>query len=102
MTLAFVFPGQGSQVVGMGKALAESYPAAKAVFEEVAPQATAYFNDLIAEEDAESLGVTLEQGAEVVNTDLEEWRAAMQPFWESYGEKIPGGVERINQIVAVE
>ena len=31
---AFVFPGQGSQTVGMGKALAEQYPAARCVFEE--------------------------------------------------------------------
>ena len=29
-----IFPGQGSQAVGMGKALAEAYPAAKAIFEE--------------------------------------------------------------------
>ena len=35
MTVAFVFPGQGSQDVGMGKALAEAFPAARAVFEEV-------------------------------------------------------------------
>jgi acyl transferase domain-containing protein len=32
---AFIFPGQGSQSVGMGKALAETYPAARAVFHEV-------------------------------------------------------------------
>jgi [acyl-carrier-protein] S-malonyltransferase len=32
---AFVFPGQGSQAVGMGKALAETFPVAKAVFDEV-------------------------------------------------------------------
>jgi [acyl-carrier-protein] S-malonyltransferase len=32
---AFIFPGQGSQTVGMGKALAEAYPAARAVFDEV-------------------------------------------------------------------
>jgi len=32
--LAAVFPGQGSQVVGMGKALADSFPVAKATFEE--------------------------------------------------------------------
>ena len=35
MTRAFIFPGQGSQAVGMGKALAESSPAARAVFAEV-------------------------------------------------------------------
>jgi [acyl-carrier-protein] S-malonyltransferase len=35
MTFAFTFPGQGSQSVGMGQALARTYPAARAVFEEV-------------------------------------------------------------------
>jgi len=34
-TRAFVFPGQGSQTIGMGKALAETYPEARAVFDEV-------------------------------------------------------------------
>ena len=33
-TLAYVFPGQGSQVVGMGRLLATSSPAAAAVFAE--------------------------------------------------------------------
>lgn len=35
MTNAFIFPGQGSQAVGMGKALAEAFPAAREVFEEI-------------------------------------------------------------------
>lgn len=35
MTVAFVFPGQGSQTVGMGKALAEQFAPARAVFAEV-------------------------------------------------------------------
>ncbi|HUI94317.1 MAG TPA: ACP S-malonyltransferase [Xanthobacteraceae bacterium] len=35
MATAFVFPGQGSQAVGMGKALAEAFPAARRVFDEV-------------------------------------------------------------------
>src|SRR6188508_1562696 len=35
MTAAFVFPGQGSQAVGMGKALAEQFAPARAVFDEV-------------------------------------------------------------------
>ena len=34
MSVAFVFPGQGSQVVGMGKALAEAFPESRAVFDE--------------------------------------------------------------------
>ncbi len=33
--LAFVFPGQGSQAAGMGRALAEAFPAARAVFDAV-------------------------------------------------------------------
>jgi [acyl-carrier-protein] S-malonyltransferase len=35
MTIAFIFPGQGSQSVGMGKALADEIPEARTAFEEV-------------------------------------------------------------------
>lgn len=35
MSIAFIFPGQGSQAVGMGAELANAYPAAQAVFSEV-------------------------------------------------------------------
>ena len=35
MTRAFVFPGQGSQEVGMGRELADAFPTARYVFEEV-------------------------------------------------------------------
>lgn len=35
MSRAFVFPGQGSQVVGMGRTLAEAFPSAREVFQEV-------------------------------------------------------------------
>jgi [acyl-carrier-protein] S-malonyltransferase len=35
MSMALIFPGQGSQAVGMGRALAEAFPVAAAVFSEV-------------------------------------------------------------------
>jgi [acyl-carrier-protein] S-malonyltransferase len=35
MSIAFVFPGQGSQAMGMGKALADNFASARSVFEEV-------------------------------------------------------------------
>ncbi len=35
MTTAFIFPGQGSQSIGMGKAMAEASPAARQILEEV-------------------------------------------------------------------
>ena len=35
MAIAFIFPGQGSQDVGMGRELAQAYPSARAVFDEV-------------------------------------------------------------------
>ncbi|MFX0542630.1 ACP S-malonyltransferase [Roseovarius sp. S4756] len=35
MGRAFIFPGQGAQTIGMGRALAEAYPAARDVFDEV-------------------------------------------------------------------
>ena len=35
MSIAFIFPGQGSQAVGMGSELAKAYPSARAVFDEV-------------------------------------------------------------------
>ena len=42
MSRAFVFPGQGAQTIGMGKALADAYPEARAVFDEV-DEGTAIF-----------------------------------------------------------
>lgn len=35
MARAFIFPGQGAQTIGMGRALADAYPQSRAVFEEV-------------------------------------------------------------------
>jgi len=47
MTTAFVFPGQGSQTVGMGKALADAFPSARAVFDEVDTALDQRLSDII-------------------------------------------------------
>jgi [acyl-carrier-protein] S-malonyltransferase len=58
MTAAFTFPGQGSQAVGMGKALADAFPAAKAVFDEVDAALSEKLTALIWEGPAERLQLT--------------------------------------------
>ena len=58
MTRAFVFPGQGAQTVGMGRALAEAYPAAKAVFDEVDDALGEKLSALSWEGDQETLTLT--------------------------------------------
>ncbi|MDR6264226.1 ACP S-malonyltransferase [Roseobacter sp. N2S] len=58
MTRAFVFPGQGAQTIGMGKAFADAYPAAKAVFDEVDAALGESLSALIWEGDIETLTLT--------------------------------------------
>lgn len=58
MSIAFVFPGQGAQTIGMGRALAEAYPAARAVFEEVDDALGEKLSDLIWDGGIETLTLT--------------------------------------------
>jgi [acyl-carrier-protein] S-malonyltransferase len=58
MTTAFIFPGQGSQAVGMGKSLADSFAAARAVFEEVDAALSQKLSTLMWEGPAEELTLT--------------------------------------------
>ena len=58
MKRAFVFPGQGSQSVGMGKALADAFPQAKAVFDEVDEALSQKLSTLMWEGPAEELTLT--------------------------------------------
>ena len=58
MTAAFTFPGQGSQTVGMGKALADAFPVAKAVFDEVDSALGEKLTAIIWEGPAETLQLT--------------------------------------------
>jgi [acyl-carrier-protein] S-malonyltransferase len=58
MTAAFTFPGQGSQAVGMGKALSEAFPAARAVFDEVDAALGEKLTTIIWEGPSETLQLT--------------------------------------------
>ncbi|MFV1492472.1 ACP S-malonyltransferase [Phaeobacter sp. JH18-32] len=75
MTIAFVFPGQGAQTIGMGKALAEAYPAAKAVFDEVDAALGEALSQLIWEGDIETLTLTQNAQPALMATSLAAMRA---------------------------
>ncbi len=58
MSLAFVFPGQGSQAVGMGLALAEAFPTARHLFEEIDEALGQHLSRLMFEGPEEELTLT--------------------------------------------
>jgi [acyl-carrier-protein] S-malonyltransferase len=58
MSAAYVFPGQGSQAVGMGKALAETFPIARRAFEEVDDALADKLSAVMWEGPAETLTLT--------------------------------------------
>ena len=72
---AFVFPGQGAQAIGMGKALAEAYPAAKAVFDEVDDALGENLSGLIWEGDIADLTLTTNAQPALMATSMAVMRA---------------------------
>ena len=58
MTIAFVFPGQGSQSVGMGEALLGSFPTARETLEEVDDALSLNLSRIVREGPAEDLTLT--------------------------------------------
>lgn len=75
MTRAFVFPGQGAQTIGMGRALAEAYPAAKAVFDEVDAALGQNLSALIWEGEIETLTLTENAQPALMATSIAALRA---------------------------
>lgn len=70
MSRAFVFPGQGAQTIGMGKALAEAYPEAKAVFDEVDEALGESLSALIWEGEQDELTLTQNAQPALMATSL--------------------------------
>ncbi|MEM6695775.1 MAG: ACP S-malonyltransferase [Pseudomonadota bacterium] len=75
MMRAFVFPGQGAQAIGMGKALAEAYPASKAVFDEVDEALGEPLSALIWDGDIETLTLTQNAQPALMATSIAALRA---------------------------
>ena len=76
--IAFLFPGQGSQVVGMGKELADNYPVARQTFEE-ADEALGYrLSQVCFEGPEEQLKLTEITQPAILTTSIAAWRVLQE------------------------
>lgn len=75
MSRAFVFPGQGAQTIGMGRALAEAWPEARAVFDEVDEALGEKLSTLIWEGEQDALTLTQNAQPALMATSLAAMRA---------------------------
>ena len=75
--IAFLFPGQGSQKVGMGRALADAFPEARATFDE-ADAACPGLSDLIFDGPEETLILTENTQPAILATSIAAFRVMEQ------------------------
>ena len=72
--IAFLFPGQGSQAVGMGKELAEKYPVARRTFDEADEALGIKLSELCFEGPEEQLRLTEITQPAILTTSVAAWR----------------------------
>ena len=75
MQRSFVFPGQGAQTIGMGRELADAYPAARAVFDEVDDALNESLSTMIWTGDIETLTLTRNAQPALMATSIAALRA---------------------------
>ena len=84
-SIAFLFPGQGSQAVGMGKELAEKYPAARQTFEEADDALGFSLSQLCFEGPEDQLRLTENTQPAILTVSVATWRVltdnGVQPAW---------------------
>jgi len=86
MTTAFIFPGQGSQAIGMGQALASAFPAARAVLDEVDDALSFKLSALMAQGPEAELTQTQNAQPAIMAVSL----AAFCVMEKEMGVKLPG------------
>jgi [acyl-carrier-protein] S-malonyltransferase len=74
MSVAFLFPGQGSQKVGMGRALAEAFPEARAAFDEADAALGEPLSTLCFEGPEDALGLTENTQPAILTASVAAWR----------------------------
>lgn len=84
MAFAFIFPGQGSQFVGMGQSLAEAFPSAREVFQEVDSALDQKLSDLMWHGPEEDLTLTANTQPALMACSL----AAMRALSAEFGVKV--------------
>ena len=80
MTLAFTFPGQGSQSIGMGKELADAFPSARAVFQEVDDALSQNLSKLMWDGPMEDLTLTANTQPALMACGIAAMRALKREF----------------------
>ncbi len=80
MEFAFIFPGQGSQIIGMGKDLADAFPSARAVFEEVDDALSQKLSRLMWDGPMEDLTLTSNTQPALMATSVAAMRALKSEF----------------------